>query len=262
MGRVSSTPLGRRLDLVHRLGAAALGVGLCVFGALGVADRLEFLAVHGKVILGLSSNGLLSAISLVVGGVLIGAALRGGRSASTVTVVIGLLFLLSGLVNLAVLDTPYNLLAFRLPNVFFSFVVGMLLLFLGAYGRFSGGLPADNPYYQLRHRDVTIPDQTSVGGAADDELAAAELAVAEGHATPEQERLVRDDIQRRAYEAYVHAWQAAQNRTEPEPPPYWRGSSYLPWSIPWSPPWPWRGGPEKRNSRYSGQIDPTGRPNP
>lgn len=260
---MSSTPLGRRLDLVHRLGAAALGTGLCVFGALGVADRLEFLAVHGKVILGLSSNGLLSAISLVVGGILIGAALRGGRSASTVTVVIGLLFLLSGLVNLAVLDTPYNLLAFRLPNVFFSFVVGMLLLFLGAYGRFSGGLTADNPYYQLRHREGTIPGYVSSASSADDELAAAELAVAEGHATPEQERLVREDIQRRAYEAYVHAWQAAQSRTEPaEPPPYWRGASYLPWSIPWSQLWPWRAGPAKRNSRHSGQIDPTGTPNP
>ncbi|MGH3925001.1 MAG: DUF4383 domain-containing protein, partial [Pseudonocardiaceae bacterium] len=115
-----------------------LGVGLCAFGILGVANRLEFLAVQGKVLLGLSSNGLLSAISLIVGGVLIAAALRGGRSSSTITVVIGVLFLLSGLLNLAVLDTDFNLLAFRLPNVIFSFIAGMLLLFLGAYGRFSG----------------------------------------------------------------------------------------------------------------------------
>ncbi|MGQ0716699.1 MAG: DUF4383 domain-containing protein [Pseudonocardiales bacterium] len=208
---MSSTPPGSRLDLVHRIGAAVLGVGLCMFGILGVANRLEFLAVQGKVLLGLSSNGLLSAISLIVGGVLIAAALRGGRSSSTITVVIGVLFLLSGLINLAVLDTDLNLLAFRLPNVIFSFIAGMLLLFLGAYGRFSGGLTADNPYYRQRHRD----DSNSGEEHRDEEAerwVAAEVAVAEGHATPEQEQLVRADAQRRANEARRRAWEAYESR--------------------------------------------------
>ncbi len=238
LGKVSSTPSGHRLDLVHRIGAAVLGVGLCVFGILGVANRLEFLAVQGKVVLGLASNGLLSAISLIVGGVLVSAAWRGGRSSSTITVVIGVLFLISGLLNLAVLDTEFNLLAFRLSNVIFSFVAGMLLLFLGAYGRFSGGLPADNPYYQQRHlRDRSsgtgeIPRQRD--GSDEAELAAAELAVAEGHATPAQEKLVREDAQRRAAEAHVHAWQDYESRQARDAnspvPPHWRGSSYRPWS--------------------------------
>jgi hypothetical protein len=207
---VSSTPSGRRLDLVHRIGAAVLGFGLCVFGALGVADRLEFLAVRGKVVLGLASNGLLSAISLIVGGVLIGAAVRGGRSSSTITVVVGLLFLLSGLVNLAVLDTNLNLLAFRMSNVIFSFIAGMLLLFLGAYGRFSGGLSADNPYYRHRHH----ADQSSEEDHSDDNerWVAAEVAVAEGYATPEQEQQVRQDAQRRANEARRRAWEAYESR--------------------------------------------------
>ncbi len=210
-GKVSSTPSGRRLDLVHRIGAAVLGVGLCVFGVLGVANRLEFLAVQGKVLLGLASNGLLSAISLVVGGVLVGAAWRGGRSSSTVTVVVGLLFLLSGLLNLAVLNTELNLLAFRLSNVIFSFIAGMLLLFLGAYGRFSGGLAANNPYYRQRHRG----NPSSGDDHRDEETerwVAAEVAVAEGHATPEQELQVREDAQRRANEARRRAWEAYEAR--------------------------------------------------
>ena len=235
VGQVSSTPPGRRLDLVHRTGAAVLGAGLCVFGVLGVADRLEFLAVRGKVVLGLATNGLLATISLIVGGVLISAALRGGRSSSTITVAIGALFLLSGLLNLFVLDTGLNLLGFRLSNVIFSFIAGMLLLFLGAYGRFSGGLSADNPYYQLRHRhDPPSPtDHTAHQDGIDDaELAAAELAVAEGHATPEQEWLVAEDARRRAYEAHRHAWEAYERaRTADSPvPPYWQGASYPPWS--------------------------------
>lgn len=202
------SPSGSRLDLVHRIGAAVLGAGLCLFGILGFVDRLRFLAIHGKVVLGLASNGLLATISVVVGTVLIGAALRGGRISSTITVVVGLLFLLSGVLNLAVLDTKLNLLAFRLSNVVFSFVAGMLLLFLGAYGRFSGGLSADNPYYQRRHRE----DRSSHSGGhhhdeGEDRLLAAELAVAAGHATPEQEQLVSQDAQRRADEAHRRAWE-------------------------------------------------------
>ncbi len=164
MALVPDAPPGHGPDRVHRIGAAALGVGLFLFGILGFVYQLEFLTVRGETVLGLSSNGLLSTISIVVGGVLIAAALRGGRLASTISASIGVLFLLSGLLNLAVLKTEFNLLAFRLSNVIFSFVVGMLLLFLGAYGRFSGGLPPDNPYYRQRH-----PDELHAGETADRE---------------------------------------------------------------------------------------------
>jgi hypothetical protein len=215
------------------MGAAVLGGGLCVFGVLGVAHQLPFLATHGKrVVLGLATNGLLATISLIVGGVLIGAALRGGRSSSNLTVAIGALFLLSGLLNLAVLNTEFNLLAFRMSNVIFSFIAGMLLLFLGSYGRFSGGLPTDNPYYQQRHRN---DPRSGAGGSEDEELAAAELAVAEGHATPEQEQLVREDARRRAYEERLRAWNSYQSHQALDAnspvPPHWRGSSYRPWST-------------------------------
>ncbi|HEY6423179.1 MAG TPA: DUF4383 domain-containing protein [Pseudonocardiaceae bacterium] len=227
---------GGRLDLVHRVGAAILGVGLCVFGILGFVDRLEFLALPGKAVLGMTSNGLLSTVSLIVGGVLIAAALRGGRISSTITVVVGVLFLLSGLLNLAVLDTGFNLLAFRLSNVIFSFIAGMLLLFLGAYGRFSGGLAADNPYYQQRHRGDpgSAAGETASHDDEADRWVAAELAIAEGHATPEQEQLVREYAQQRANEAHLRAWEAYQSRqaldSESPVPAPWRGSSYMPWS--------------------------------
>jgi len=210
MGKVLSTPLGRRLDHVHRVGAAILGAGLIVFGVLGVIHRVEFLAVHGQDVLGLSSNGLLSTISLIVGAVLIAAAVRGERISSTITMVVGALFLLSGFLNLAVLDTKLNLLAFRLPNVVFSFIAGMLLLFLGAYGRFSAALPADNPYYQHRHPNDPGPGP-GYGDPESDRLEAAEEALAAGHATPEQEQMVREDAQRRVNEAYRHAWELYQS---------------------------------------------------
>ncbi len=187
------------------------GLGLWVFGTLGLVHRLAFLSTQGQVVLGMSSNGLLSVISLVVGTILIGAGLRGGRQASTVTAVIGGLFLLSGIGNLAVLDTQLNLLAFRMSNVVFSLVVGMLLLFLGLYGRVSGGLPADNPYYLSRHPSPAAADREADRGrgAGQDEqaLIEAEIAVAEGHATPAQAEQYRAEAQRLADAARRRAWE-------------------------------------------------------
>src|SRR5204863_106505 len=125
-----------------------------------------------------------------------------GPVASTTAIVVGALFLLSGLGNLIVLDTPLNLLAFEFSNVVFSFVVGMLLLFLGLYGRASSQLPADNPYRQARgggnpmsrvwQGDNLVQRQPPEPAGEIGELAEAEHAMAEGVATPEQRRLVAE----------------------------------------------------------------------
>ncbi len=145
-------PADHPLCKVYRVGAALFGGGLIIFGGLGFANQLAFLSTNGRQILGLSSNGLLSLISLVVGFVLVMAAVIGGPVSSTVTATIGGLFIVSGLANLAVLDTPLNLLAFKIQNVLFSLIAGMLMLFVGLYGRVSGGLPNDNPYVRARRR--------------------------------------------------------------------------------------------------------------
>ena len=168
--------------MAHRVGAIVLGLVLWVFGILGLVNRLPLFSTNGGQVLGLSSNGLLSVISLVVGGVLIGAAARGGRAASTTTVVVGSAFLLSGLANVLVLGTRLNVLAFGMSNVIFSLVAGAVLLFLGAHGRFTIGLPPDNPYQQERYdRDdgkEPAPLPTIFSDPAD-VRAAAELAEAE-----------------------------------------------------------------------------------
>lgn len=203
-------PLGR----VHRIGAVVMGLVLWVFGGLGLVNQLGFFATTGQPVLGLNSNGLLSLVSLVVGAVLIGAGVRGGPTASTVTAVVGGLFLLSGLANLAVLDTDANVLAFRIENVYFSFVSGVLLLTLGLYGRVSGGLTDDNPYRRAR------ADRSGTGALEEDAgddahvaemntFAEAEQLVAEGRATPEQEAMVATDRRRRATAERERAWRNA-----------------------------------------------------
>ena len=188
--------LGARVFAVQRAGAILVAVFLLVFGLLGFAGGLDYFSTEGERILGLSSNGLLSTISVVVALVLLASAMRSPRIASTVMIVIGSLFLLSALVNLAVLRTSFNLLAFEFENVVFSVVAGLLLLTLGAYGRISGHLPTDSPYAHPRPGDDEDLDLTSDLPSSPAEVAAeqamrdAEVAVVQHVATNDQRRRV------------------------------------------------------------------------
>jgi hypothetical protein len=181
---------------VHRVGAVVVAAVIATFGVLGLVNGLQYFSTDGERIAGLSSNGLLSTISLVTAAVLVAAALRGSRVASTVMLVIGVLFLVSALANLAVLETSLNFLAFSMANVIFSIVAGLVLLTLGAYGRVSGNLPADSPY---RAAGAEVPDddatsqqlpETPAERAAERAMRDAELAVIEHRATPDQQRRV------------------------------------------------------------------------
>jgi hypothetical protein len=208
---VTAARPGHRVILVHRIGAVVTAAVLGTFGGVGLAGGLAFFSTRGRSVLGLSSNGLLSVVSLVTAAVLLAAAVRGGRTASTVAIVIGALFLVSAFVNLAVLDTGLNLLAFRLPNVFFSIGAGLVLLLLGAYGRLSGGLPDDNPYRRPNAIEaVALPRQpvptTAAEHAVDRAMAAAEVAVAQGAATPDQARRVAAISGLRTHEDRRRAW--------------------------------------------------------
>lgn len=153
-------PVDHRFSRVYRIGAGLAGTYLVVFGSLGFSDDLDFWATEGREVLGMSSNGVLSLLSIGVGAVLIIGAMIGGNVAAWLNQVIGGLFILSGLINLCLLRTELNVLAFTMTNVIFSFVVGVLLLTFGMYGQVSGGLPPDNPNWRRRQG---MPEEVSEG---------------------------------------------------------------------------------------------------
>ncbi|MFE2596442.1 DUF4383 domain-containing protein [Streptomyces sp. NPDC059396] len=144
-------PVDHRLNQVYRIGAGVMGLILIVFGILGLIDKIGFFDTGGDRVAGLNTNGALSVLSICVGLLLLAGMVAGGNIASTLNMVLGVLFIASGFVNLALLATSYNILAFHIQNVLFSFVVGVMLMFFGMYGRVSGSLPHDNPYWRARH---------------------------------------------------------------------------------------------------------------
>ncbi|MFF2328925.1 MULTISPECIES: DUF4383 domain-containing protein [unclassified Streptomyces] len=144
-------PVDHRLSRVYRVGAGLMGLVLLAFGILGLINKIGFFTTGGATVAGLNTNGALSVLSICVGLLLFIGMVIGGNFASTLNMILGIAFILSGFANLALLETDYNFLAFHLQNVLFSFVVGLMLMVFGMYGRVSGGLPHDNPYWRARH---------------------------------------------------------------------------------------------------------------
>lgn len=144
-------PVDHRLSRVYRIGAGLMGLFLLAFGILGLTDNVGWFDTNGDEVVGLSTNGTLSVLSIAVGLLLLVGMVIGGNFASTLNMTLGVLFILSGFGNMALLDTDSNFLAFRIQNVLFSFVVGILLMTFGMYGRVGTALPHDNPYWRARH---------------------------------------------------------------------------------------------------------------
>ena len=207
--------VGVRVPTVHRIGAVAVALTILTFGLLGFADGLAFFSTSGRPVLGMSSNGLLSTISVLTAVVLIAAALRGPRIASTVMTVVGALFLVSALANLAVLRSELNFLAFEMSNVGFSVGAGLVLLLLGAYGRFTGHLPPDSPYARTATPMPVEPREapsTPAEFAAERAMREAEIAVVNRTATPEQRRRVAAMAEVRTRPARRQIWMEFDRR--------------------------------------------------
>ncbi|MEV6176279.1 DUF4383 domain-containing protein [Streptomyces sp. NPDC052016] len=147
-------PVDHRLNTVYRIGAGLMGLGLLVFGIFGILDRIGFFDTGGDTVWGLNTNGALSWLSVAVGLLLFVGMVIGGNFASTLNMTLGVLFIMSGFLNMGLLETEYNFLAFEIQNCMLSFVIGILLMVFGMYGRVGSALPHDNPYWRARHPDL------------------------------------------------------------------------------------------------------------
>jgi hypothetical protein len=151
-------PVDHRLNRVYRIGAGLMGLFLVAFGILGILDKIGTFDTGGDQVLGLNTNGALSWLSVAVGLLLFVGMVIGGNFASTLNMTLGVLFILNGFLNLSLLDTDYNFLAFQIQNCLFSFVVGLLLMTFGMYGRVGSSLPHDNPYFRARHPELATDE--------------------------------------------------------------------------------------------------------
>ncbi|HWM06334.1 MAG TPA: hypothetical protein VNP92_28670 [Actinophytocola sp.] len=195
---------------LHRIGAAVVGGFVFVFGLTGLTWRPEVFSTEGPVVFGMTTNGFLAFLSMAVGFMLVFAAVFGGPAVGWVAIAAGAGFILSGVVNVFLLGTPMNVMAFTMPNVIFSWVAGAVLVVLGMIGRKEH--PTDDSLYgsHLEHEDPAARVHSNPVAAA--ELAEAERARALHYATEEQIERLHDADKYRSGADRVHAWEESDHR--------------------------------------------------
>jgi uncharacterized protein DUF4383 len=195
---------------LHRIGAAVVGGFVFVFGLTGLTWRPEIFSTEGPVVFGMTTNGFLAFLSMIVGIMLIFAAVFGGQVAAWGAIVAGAGFILSGVVNVFLLGTPLNVMAFTMPNVVFSWVAGAVLVAVGMIGRREH--TTDDSLYgsHLEYEDAAAQVHTDPVAAA--ELAEAERARALHYATEEQTERLHDADRYRSAADRVHSWEESDHR--------------------------------------------------
>ena len=194
---------------LHRIGAVVVGGFVFVFGLTGLTWRPEVFSTEGPVVFGMTTNGFLAFLSMAVGAMLVFAAVFGGPAAAWGAIVAGAGFILSGVVNVFLLGTPLNIMAFTMPNVVFSWVAGAVLVAVGMIGRKAHA--ADDSLYgsHLEHED---PAQVRTNPVTAAELAEAERARALHYATEEQIERLHDADRYRSGADRAHAWEESDHR--------------------------------------------------
>jgi hypothetical protein len=195
---------------LHRIGTAVVGGFVFAFGLAGLTWRPEVFSTEGPVVFGMTTNGFLAFLSMAVGFVLVFAAVFGGPFTAWAAIVAGAGFILSGVVNVFLLGTTLNIMAFTWPNVVFSWVVGAVLVGLGMIARKEH--PTNDSLYgsHLEHEDPAAQVHTNPVAAA--ELAEAERARALHHATEEQSERLHDADRYRSAADRVHSWEESDHR--------------------------------------------------
>src|SRR5262245_21016784 len=143
-------PINHHLQPLYRVLAAACGSYVLVFGVIGMIQAPAMFAQQGlPSALGLRANGAFAAASVIVGAVLLFGAAR-PRLGHWVNLAGGVLFLLAGMAMMALLRTDLNFFDFSMTTCIVSFVIGLVLLTAGLYGK-VGTPAAERLEERIRH---------------------------------------------------------------------------------------------------------------
>ena len=134
---MSHIPVNHPLRTFYRVLAALAGGYVVAFGVVGLLraggstwfDRGETFA------LGLRTNLAFALASVVAGSIILIAVFIGRNLDHWVNLLGGTVFLVVGTAMLALIATDLNVLNFSIETVIVSYVVGMLLLAAGLYGK-------------------------------------------------------------------------------------------------------------------------------
>jgi Domain of unknown function (DUF4383) len=156
----SHIPVNHRLRPWYRLLAGLAGVYVLVFGIIGVIRTGGDPVFHrgGDEVFGLKSNLAFAVLSIIAGVVIVAGAVIGRNIDHYVNLIGGVLFLVAGMLMMALLQTDANFLNFQMATCVVSFVIGVVLFVAGLYGRVGDeATEAHEDDFRLHHG--TDPDR-------------------------------------------------------------------------------------------------------
>ena len=131
-------PVNHHLQPFYRA-VAGLSASIClVFGIAAVVQTrgLDMFAQEDlPSVLGLHANRAFGILSIVAGLIVLGGAFIGGNVDHWINLIGGGVFLVAGMAMMTLLETDLNLLGFSIATCIVSFVIGLVLLTAGLYGK-------------------------------------------------------------------------------------------------------------------------------
>lgn len=134
---MAHTPVNHHLLPLYRFVAGLAGAYVLVFGIVGLVQTwgTPVFGHESTWVLGLRTNLAFSILSIVAGTVILGGAIVGGILDMYINLAGGAVFLVAGLAMMTLMQTDANFLNFTIATCVLSFVIGLILLTAGLYGK-------------------------------------------------------------------------------------------------------------------------------
>ncbi|MFI6779647.1 DUF4383 domain-containing protein [Micromonospora sp. NPDC050276] len=150
-------PVNHPARPLYRVLSGLIGVYILVFGVWGVAETIgdPLFARDGTWALGLRTNLAFSLASVVFGIVLIIGASRRSNLGHYMNLTAGVVFLVTSILMMSVLQTGANFLNFSMSTVIVSMLFGLILLGTGLYDKVG---PPEHAEAELENRKHPVAD--------------------------------------------------------------------------------------------------------
>ncbi|HEX7745651.1 MAG TPA: DUF4383 domain-containing protein [Micromonosporaceae bacterium] len=149
-------PVNHPARPLYRAFSALVGLYILTFGIFGVIELWgePLFARDGKWVLGLRTNLAFALVSVLFGAFLLIGASRRSNLGHYMNLTAGVVFLVTGIAMMTVLQTSANFLNFSMSTVIVSLLFGLLLLATGLYDKVG---PPEHAHAEERFRGRPAP---------------------------------------------------------------------------------------------------------
>ncbi len=149
-------PINHPARPLYRVLAGLTGLYVLIFGIIGTVDTWgdPLFGRGSHWVLWLRTNLAFALVSVVFGAIILVGALHRGNLGHVMNLIAGVVFLVTGLAMMTVLQTEANILNFSMSTVIVSLLFGLLFLATGLYDKVG---PPEHAEAETRYKRGSAP---------------------------------------------------------------------------------------------------------